>query len=68
MRHETTCLLSGKPVREPHIVTPAHDPGRACFCCGRPFETYVDQSDAPTQARLQAIKRIPFALPEKRHG
>lgn len=45
--------------REPHIYTPAHDPGR------RPFEEYVDQPDTAERVRLE-VQRIPFALPPKR--
>jgi hypothetical protein len=46
-------------VKEPHIYTPAFDPGR------RPFEDYVDQPDTAERVRRQ-VQAIPFALPEKR--
>ena len=56
--------------REPHIYTPAHDPGRMCPTCGRggrPFEGYVAQPDTAGRVRAD-VQSIPFALPEKTDG
>ena len=55
-------------MKEPHIYTPAHDPGRMCPTCGRggrPFADYHDQPDTAERIRL-SVQSIPFALPEKR--
>jgi hypothetical protein len=54
--------------KEPHIWTPAHDPGRMCPTCGRggrPFDGYADQPDTAERVRRQ-VQAIPFALPEKK--
>lgn len=71
MNHTVTLLVGGRPAFEyGKPFGPGHKPDCPCHYCAsksRPFENYQDQPDTEHK-RLLELRKIPFALPEKREG